>query len=349
MEINRDTLFANPQLYLMSYETDHARFMAMDRESFANSIFLDDRIVPGPERKLFRIPLNVLLEDVAGRGYTPPRLGIIHQVAQCGSTLLARALDHAGRSLVFREPQHLRQLGVLAGADFELAHASRELRGLVGLSMTMLGKREFEGEAMIVKGNVPIAMIGEVLLDADPEQAGIMLHLPLEDYCAAVMRTPDHQKWVESVTTELRLGAHPLVGDLSSASIGERCGALWLVLMERFARFQSRNERFHSLDANVMFARPAETIAAAAAHFGIAMTPEEAQGIASGPLFATYAKNPSMPYAPGLREERRAAAKEALKAEIADARAFVEARWEKAGVGERLVRPLVQAGEPLLA
>ena len=110
MTVTLQDILSDPGVFIHEISGDEAIFQLMTREDFARSTFLDARIRHGG-RPNFRVPLAALLaaEDRAGRAV--PRLGWIFHVAHCGSTLLARALDRPGRSLVLREPAALRRLG----------------------------------------------------------------------------------------------------------------------------------------------------------------------------------------------------------------------------------------------
>ena len=111
MDVTLGDFFSDPALFLFELDQETAIFQTMTRENFARSIFLDGRIRHGNATN-FRVPIDVLLKASQSTPGVAPPTGWIFHVAQCGSTLLARALDHIGRSLVLREPMVLRRLGV---------------------------------------------------------------------------------------------------------------------------------------------------------------------------------------------------------------------------------------------
>jgi hypothetical protein len=343
MQISLDDIFSDPSLMLFAFEGDHARFARMDRASFARSIFVDTRIV-AVDPIFVRVPLQPLINRAAAQRASPPRLGFIHHMAQMGSTLLARALDQPGRNLVIREPLHLRQLGVAAGAGGEGAR-DPSWRAMLDFSLTMLGKRFDPATPTIVKGNVPISLIAGEVAAVDPGQPALVMHYPLEDYLAAVLRTPGHQDWVRRVASEVSLSKAPWVGDLADAGAVLQAAGLWLAMALRFQRLVEVNPDAVSVDANLLFERPAETIVAASRHFGTPIEQDQALGLAQGPLFATYGKDPSRAYDPQLRLARRAEAKQQLAAEIAQARAWVTERAADLDLAASLDRPLL--GEPV--
>src|SRR4029450_8443211 len=85
-------IFNEPRLMLLGFDGDFVEFVPMTRESYHQSIFLDDRVqaAPGP---ILPLPLDPLLAHLEATRLAPPRLRFIHHFAQSGSTLLARALD----------------------------------------------------------------------------------------------------------------------------------------------------------------------------------------------------------------------------------------------------------------
>ncbi len=103
-------LFYKPDNYLLEFTGQQALFIQMTRESYGRSIFTDrHRIVPAqPSGR--SIDLNSLLARFDAESIPLRPLRFIFHLAHGGSTLLSRALDYPGRSLVIREPFPLRQL-----------------------------------------------------------------------------------------------------------------------------------------------------------------------------------------------------------------------------------------------
>lgn len=345
MPIDVAACFDDPRLMLFGFEGEFARFVPMDRDSYARSIFFDQRIDPAEGQPLL-VPLDPLLDHLAKRGFEPPRVRVIHHFAQSGSTLLARALDHPA-NLVIREPWHLRQLGVAFGAGAQ-GPLSGDQRAVLEFSQAMLGKRFAADSPLIVKGNVPISLLAGAIAELDPGQAAILLHFPLGDYCAAVLRTPNHQRWLESVTAEIDLGSDPLVGDISRLSIAEKAAALWYSMIKRFEHLLAAHQEMRSLDANQLFDRPAETIAAANLLFDAGFEAAEIAKTAAGPLFTSYSKNPAVAYDPATRIERREQTKAVLAADLELARRWVERHAAATGLPIALAHPLVGEPAPLL-
>jgi hypothetical protein len=345
VQLDIASIFNDPRLMLFGFDGDYAQFVPMTRETYARSIFVDNRVQPA-QGKLIRVPIDPLLAYLAETEFEAPRIRFIHHFAQSGSTLLARALDQP-TNLVVREPLHLRQLGVASGAGAKGTLTSDQ-RSVLAFSLAMLGKRFVSGSSLIAKGNVPISLLAEDIAELDPGQAAILLYFPLDDYCAAVLRTPNHRQWLETVTSEIRLGSDPNVGDISQSSPAEKAAALWFSMINRFDRLLTLNPAMRSLDANQLFDRPAETITAASEMLDAGVDAGKATAIANGPLFSTYSKNPTVPYDPSTRIERREGAKASLASDLLLARRWVEERAGAAGLPTTLGRPLSGESAPLI-
>jgi hypothetical protein len=334
--------FHDPRLMLSEFGNGVARFVPMTRESYARSIFFDRRVQPAAPEST-EVPLELLLNHLRETGFTPPHLRFIHHFAHSGSTLLARALDHP-RNLVIREPGQLRQLGISAGAGF----TSRSMPEALALSLTMLGKRFNEGSSVIVKGNVPITLLAEIIAEADPRQPAILLYFPLEDYCAAVLRSPGHQNWVNRVTADIRLNKDSSIGDIANLSTPQKAAALWLSMIKRFERMLSAHPEMRSLDGNQLFDHPEETIAAANDLLGAGLSGAEVEATANGPLLRSYSKNPAVPFDNETRQKLRSQAKVQHSGELLAAKRWVTQKIADQPLSSALIRPLIGESPSLL-
>lgn len=303
MPITLDDLYATPDHYLHSFDGDSAIFVPMSREAYHRSIFLDGRIAPAGQGSM-RLPVAAVAPGV--RPAQP--IGWIFHVAHCGSTLLARALDRPATNLVLREPLALRQLALAPNGE------------RLAIVAAMLGKRYRPELPTLVKANVPVNFLLPQLAAMDPRARAVLLHLSLRDYLAAILRSDNHRDWLRNVTGQLALH----LSDLSGASDAERAAALWLAQRRAHADAIARWPDARSLDAERFFAEPRETLAAAAAHLQVPLTPAEIDEIVGGPLFATYSKNPAVMFDNAARLERRRALDASLAGEVAAAERWLE-------------------------
>lgn len=325
---------ASPDHYPHSFENGLLVLAAMDRAAYARSLFLDRRISPAADT-VSHVPISAVP--------LPPRVpttGWIFQVAHCGSTLLARALDRPGGGLVLREPLTLRQLG--ADAANRRGDSWQPRFELV----TALLARRYGPDAMtIIKANVPVNFMLPALVANDPAAPAIFLHFRFIPYLLAILRGPNHRQWVRHVTEELRPGIETLAGALPDDDAG-RAAALWLAQLRGFAAAMAQLPNSYSPDAEALFSDPEAVVAAAAAVFEQPMPPADVAAIVGGPLFATYSKNPGLAFDNQARLARIAGLADALAPELASARQWLDKRLATHPLPARLPRALVPGQSP---
>ena len=337
MQLKIGDLFANPDYHLYAFEGDQAVFLDMDRPAYERSIFVDGRVQPASKR-LLRIPVAPLAafndQRPAGSSADP---GWIFHVAHCGSTLLARALDRPGRLLSVREPMPLRQLGVEAACG---RPAPQDWAARLRLARSMLGRRYPNEEGVVAKANVPVNAILPALTAGRPDVRAIALYFPLESYLAAILRSPNHRRWVESVTTEMAGAIDPELIGLEQPTTAQRATALWLFQIRAFDHLLGDCPQTFSLDADTLFNAPRDSVSAAADLFRAPVEAKALDAIVGGPLFARYSKRPDVAFSNADRLARRAGDLDSLGDELRSARRFLEARLAAAPLPARLARPL---------
>ncbi|WP_150124949.1 hypothetical protein [Tsuneonella mangrovi] len=347
MAFTAQELLTDPGLFLLEFDETSAHILQMTRDNFHRSIFLDGRIRHKAQGAM-RVPLDQLVQLVGnatfdtnhGRAAT----GWIFHVAQCGSTLLARALDQIGRSLVLREPAALRRIGVRAGQPGGLGDDDKALLRAIAF---MLSKRWDRETPVIVKANVPVNLIADELMRMRPDAPAITLHFPLINYVAAILRTPGHVDWTDRVSQELRLAGNPICEGNNPQCAAEFAAALWFVQIKAFEQVLSYPNTA-SLEASRLFDDPVPVLVAAAKLFGVELSESEAVSLVSGELFHSYSKNPALDYDPEVRIAREAEAIDRLAPEIARARAWVERAADRFGLPDSLSKPLTGGAAPLL-
>lgn len=268
----------------------------MDRAAYARSIFLDARISPAREGAAL-VPVSAL----AAAAPAPRTTAWIFHVAHCGSTLLARALEAISSGLVLREPMALRQLA--------FAPDAARLR----LVLALLSRRYGGAEPTLVKANVPVNALLPQIVAADPAAPAVLLHLGLEDYALAVLRSPQHRGWVREMAARF-------AGAAADASDAESLAALWLWQMRAFARALGAMPGASTLDAERFYADPAATLAALAPRLGRVADPARIAQVAAGPLFSTYSKRPGVAFDNAARLGRREALRRELASDLAEVR-----------------------------
>lgn len=313
MPLTLDDLFTSPDHYLHWFDGNSAIFVPMDRAAYQRSIFLDARISTAAGHAA-TVPVAALAEEIPA----PQPTSWIFHMAHVGSTLLARALDDPGASLVLREPLALRQLYTQAGGE------------RLAIVAAMLGKRYRADAPTLVKANVPVNFLLPKLAAIEPDARAILLYLPLRDYLLAVLRSDSHRDWLRKVTTFLV----PDLGDLSALSDAERAAALWLAQADAFTAALSALRSARALNAELFYAEPEAVLNAAAKHLAIPISPPQIAARLADPLFSTHAKNPTLAFDNAQRLARLRQLEQSLAAELDAAEEWVgqRARTPDAGL-----------------
>jgi hypothetical protein len=344
-DFSPEHFFRRPDLYLLEFTARGGNIVPMNRDSYMQSIFTDKgRIVPASPTG-WEIGMADLLRGYEGQGLKQPALGFVFHIAHCGSTLLARALDVADRTLVYREPYTLRQLAADAAGRPEgpkdLSSWQRQLR----LSTGLLGRTFSDGQAAIVKANVPVNFIIPQLMGLADGSRGILLYAGLERYLLSVLKSPMHQRWVMNVLGHIA-GAVMTTDPLGSAQLAgitppQAAACLWLAQMYRYSDALAADARLKSLDCEDLFSRPADTVAAAFGHLGVRMSAGEVADIVASDLFARHAKNPDRAYDSADREAELQQLKRQLAAELAAGMAWADEVMAQRKLSLPLMNPLL--------
>lgn len=345
-------LFRNPDFFFWQFDNSQAVFARMTRGTYHDSIFCDRRIVPA-HQELATIDLGHLLRAHGGLDLEPPQLCYIFHVAHCGSTLLARALDIKEKNLVCREPVPLRQLALESVATGHEDTPPTQWSARLRLTLSLLGRRYDNSGPVIVKANVPVNFVIPQLMRTSPMTRAVLLYSTLDNYLLAVLKSPDHQQWVQLVFEQLNPAISRLTGiergELSRLEPAEMAACLWAVQMIIFAAVSREFRNTRSLDSEALFTTPLEVLSNCFGFFGQQVEDSRISRIVSGDLFRNYAKSREprgYDQARWLRE--RAVTRQSLNREIGNARAWIDAHVTTLGIAERLPNPLMGTAPSLL-
>jgi hypothetical protein len=175
-------LLDNPDRFLFHLDDEQAYFVQMNRSAFYRTIFCDSRIKP-LSRTIQPVNLEQLILAFEARENPQPEISYIFHMAHVGSTLLARGLDIPGKNVVYREPQVLRQLGVVAANKQGRQDVSTRWKQLLKLTTHLLSKSYGETQKVFVKANVPVNFLIPQLMDSHPDSPAILLYSPWKIIC----------------------------------------------------------------------------------------------------------------------------------------------------------------------
>lgn len=303
MSLKASTLLESPDIYPLKFDGANLVFVRMSRDSYQQSIFtLPNRIIrDGPDA--WTIPFSEVMNMVEQSGKTTPVPNIIFQIAHCGSTLLSRALDHPGSSLVIREPFVLRQFSASPPPKNEVESNARQ-RALRTI-MYLLGRQYENDETVLIKANVPINYSIDDILENATSLKGVLLFSDFESYLVAVLKSEERCMWAKHVVREL--GNHiQLISEFSNIDINsldsaQSAAVLWLSQMHIYNSVIS-NDQMKSLDAEHFFTSSPDILRASAEHLEINLNNKSLETITNSDLFTHHAKNPEIAYSEDQRQ-----------------------------------------------
>lgn len=317
---------------------DRVRFVPVARERHREVPFLTDAKLGEPAA------VHELTAERCLRETRPGPLHFLFHSAFCSSTLLVRALDRPGVAMGLSEPVILNDV-----VGFRRrGGAPRDVARLADLATRLLARPFGPGEAVVVKPSNVINPLAELVLALRGEAKAVFLHAPLETFLLSVARKGlECRLWARELAdgylTEgylAPLGLAPAdlfrQSDLQVAAVG------WLAQHRHFAELAAKlgPERLRSLDAERLSAAPGPAIAAAAAHYGLALGADAVAEIVAGPAFTRHSKSGAA-YSAQARRDDYAAARAAHGDEVALVLEWAGKVAEIAGVALAAPHPLV--------
>lgn len=259
----------------------------------------------------------------------PGKLHFIIHSAFCASTMLAHAFDRPGSSMGLSEPVVLNDL-----VGWRKRGAEPRLHGRVFAdALAQLARPFGPGETVIVKPSNIVNPLAAGMLTLRPDARALLLYAPLPVFLASVARKGLWCRlWARELLESLLQDGVVNLGfevrdyfrqtDLQVAAVGWLAQhALFRSLTERFGP-----ERIATLDSERLVAQPAQTVAAAARHFGLA----NAGGPREARAFSVDSKTGGT-FAAGQRDAEQRAARAAHADEIDKVADWAAAVAERAG------------------
>lgn len=298
MPLNAQTLLESPDYFPLKFDGANLAFVKMTRSSYQQSIFtLPNRVVTdGNETWL--IPFSEIVSVVEQSKLELPSPSVIFQIAHCGSTLLARALDQPKSSLVIREPFVLRQY-CASSLPVERDALDARKRGLRVL-WTLLSRKYTANENVLLKSNVPVNYALTEINDCSPKLKGVLLYCPFAEYLVATLKSDQRRAWAKHVVREMGQKIQALE-DFSSLSIeslsaAQATAVLWLSQIQYYQLAIKQNPELLALDSTQLFEYPENTLLACSKHLSLNINAADSKRISSGDLFSHHAKTPELSY-----------------------------------------------------
>ncbi len=286
----RRQLSRSPRLLLhtLDFEKMEARFVHMTRRTFRVSSFLDQRIVTATPFEL-RVPLGDLIDDTSTAGQQS--VCYVFHTAFCGSTLLARSLDHRRLCLPYKEPMALTQYCQ------SVSELPPEMRAeLLSRIVRWLAKTFHAGETPLIKLSNLCSFVIAELLDSRPRPRGLFLYSDLRTFLCSILPSKARRAWVRKNLAITSCLAAPtgIAKDLDVMSLNdaEAASCLWLRQMHNYLQLVGKtgHDRVASLHCELFFGHPETALEAISEFFDLGFAGREIKRTVTGKVFDTYSK-----------------------------------------------------------
>lgn len=288
-----------------------------------------------------KAPVKILSRGAALNNAPSGTPHFIFHSGFCGSTMLARAMDHEGIAMGLSEPVLLNDIvGFRRRGAFQPPEVARAL----GDALTLLARPFSAGEPVIIKPSNVLNTLAGAMLAIRPESKALFLYAPLPVFLTSVARKG---MWCRLWARELLEGLlqeravnlgfqssdYFRLTDLQVAAIG------WLTQHSMFQALAQRIDasRLRTLDSETLMDDQGAAVSALAAHFGF--TPDEAGLLANNKALTRHSKTGSV-FTPGARRAEQEQARAAYGDEIEKVAAWAEAVAKNAGVSMQPFAPL---------
>ncbi|MEO8454715.1 MAG: hypothetical protein ABI454_06115 [Sphingomicrobium sp.] len=310
--------------------TGMVRLVAMEREAYRASSFLDDRILQAPVDA--QIVAWRVVEEAMSAGLRQNARWIFH-IGHVGSTLVSRLLGELDGVLAIREPRLLR--------DLALSPPESQRRYLAPVPKLM--SRTFAAdEIACVKVTSFASEIAPQLVP--PGERALFMYATPRNYIASILAG-------ENSLQELRMLAGPRAQRANARDVyipaqndADHAAAAWAAettALEAAAEAMA-DRQVAWADFDKMLRGMEAELARITEFFGFAADADRVHALATGPLMSRYSKAPEHEYSAGLRQELLAESSERFSREIVGALAMLHSAAEKSPL---LARALARARE----
>lgn len=321
-------MLADAEWLAHRYDERHDAFQyrKVTRDQHAAVPFLTDECL-GNEAS----PVVLARTDAAGGAVATAPIHFVFHSAYCASTMLVRALDRKGSAMGLSEPVLLNDM-----VGWRRRGADPRFHGRVmDDALAQLSRPFGPGEAVVVKPSNIFNGLAMGAMALRPQAKAVLLYAPLPQFLLSVARKGLWCRlWVRELLEGqlqeglVNLGFEPRdyfrQSDLQVAAVG------WLAQQALFGRMAKHfgPARVATLDSETLTREPAETVARAARHLGLAGANDSYEG---HPALLRNSKS-GKAFAPGERQADQDEARRAYGAELDQVLGWAEAVARQAGV-----------------
>jgi hypothetical protein len=278
-------------------EEIEAHFVPMTRRKYRSASHIDRRMATS-ERRSHRLTLRELVNRRQEIEDSANRVAYLFHTAFCGSTLLAGCLDHPEVCLAYKEPLSLTQVSLAEPSARRPPFMTEDdwcelTRSTVGLLSKVFHPSEV---ALIKPSNACNGTIPELLSAARGGARAILLYSNLTDFLCSILKSDGRRQWARRGLdwTWQATPSHRILSKIDKTRLSDAAAAAYVWLWQMYAYLDAcespESFSIRSLDCDVFFARPEETLAAVTDFLSLPLPEEAILQITSGETFRTYSK-----------------------------------------------------------
>lgn len=286
------------------------RLVAMDRQAYRDSSFLDDRMFAVP-RDSRLVPWATIRSGRPVAARADARW--IFHIGHVGSTLVSRLLGELDGVLAVREPRSLRDLAA-SPPEVRVAHSP--------VVSALMARTFAPGEVACVKATSLVSEIAAELVPAGGR--ALFLYAAPEQYLATILAGPNSLQELQLLAeARARRMAGRVVGLAGwERSAAHRAAAAWACEVTALeAAAETIGDSVMWADFDSVLADLAGWLGRIAGAFGFDSSPDRLSAIANGPLTRRYSKALEYDYGPELRaqllDEARSGHRQAIDSALA--------------------------------
>jgi hypothetical protein len=326
----------NPEWIPHTYDPTGANltFVHVPQAARTTLTFLSDEHFAGDLAKATFPAAAVAAEAISA---VPAPIHFIFHTSFCASTLLARALEIPGVSNTLREPDVLVNLANRFTQSDDIANRQR-----LELVLRLLERPSAPGESVIVKPTNFANRLLDPVLTLRPQSRAVLLYSDLESFLRSLLRRGMFgrifgRNLFAQADSWSRMSFGYTQSELLLQTDAQIAALAWLMQIDHFDQIAQKfgPQRVMVLDSARLLANRAAAIKDVQALFGLRLSADQVDQIASGPVFTKHSKISDRDYDSIARKEEHKAASEAHADEITMVVQWTEAVATQMGVRMR--------------
>lgn len=284
-----ETILQNPNYFLQSIDPSSKtlKFIKTTRDTLSTAAFIDGRSELTSDNNIYSVKIEDALRWQKESIRRPATDRFIFHISFCGSTLLARACDIAGKAFTYKEPQVLIDLANFKNQKHPCLSNKDDWENLINLTLQQFRSGFTPGEISLIKPSNWINSILPELFHSQKTSKAIFMTIAPREFLIAVLRGGRKRitytcNFLMNMQTAFPEYSH-LIEQAAPLNSDPLLGAARLILttyyMQKTAFERATQnipqERYNFLSYEDLLSRPEESLALTSKTLGMSLKPED--------------------------------------------------------------------------